>query len=141
MLPNNVHLVDVNGYDVPVGEKDLPPHDPTDAANWPAWTDNFYWEVEPDEHAALEAAEVERITDILDAPQPSPGEAIWAQLMIEGSLSSVSGGSPDAEPYQPTAEDWADYHGWSEDLDRRRPPLDQVSDDELAMMAAGLPIG
>jgi hypothetical protein len=38
------------------------------AATWPAWTDNHYWEVSDDERAALEAAEVERLTDLHDAP-------------------------------------------------------------------------
>jgi hypothetical protein len=51
--------------------------EPTDPAEWPAWTDNWFWEVADDERAALEAAEVERIRDVLDAPplsQVSPDE-------------------------------------------------------------------
>jgi hypothetical protein len=53
-----VPLVDIDGRPI---TGDL------DASQWPAWTDNFYWEVEPNEVVALEVAEVERIQDILDA--------------------------------------------------------------------------
>jgi hypothetical protein len=113
------------------------PVEPAGPEGWSDYWDLYTWEVsDPDERAALEAAEVERIRDVLDVPQPSAGEAIWAQLIIEGSLPAISGGSP--EPFEPSPEDWADYHAWSEDLDDRRR---QVSDVELSMMSAGLAVG
>jgi hypothetical protein len=86
----SVHLVDIHGFDVPVAEKNGVPHDPTDASQWPAWTDNFFWEVsDPDEVAALEAAELERCQDIVDGP--SPDESRWLTLMWSGSPAPESG--------------------------------------------------
>jgi hypothetical protein len=35
-------------------------------------------------------------------------------------IPPVCGGSEEAEPYEPTAEDLADLAAWSEDLERRR---------------------
>ena len=137
-LSDGITLVEIDGSPTPAWAKGLPPHDPHDASQWTESIeiDAIHYEVsDPDERAALEAAEVERIQDILDAPQPSAGEAIWAQLMIEGSLPAVSGGAP-VEPFEPTAEDWAEYHRVFDEIDRR-----QVSDVELSMLAAGLPIG
>ena len=84
--------------------------------------------------AALEAAEVERIRDVLDAPpDPWPTAAEIAEYDAEDDpfaraeaetaamdalCRRVSGGAP--EPYEPTREDLASYHAWSEDLDRQR---------------------
>jgi hypothetical protein len=48
MLRDDVHLVDADGYDVPVTEKDGVPHDPTDPACWPDWTDNWHWTISPE---------------------------------------------------------------------------------------------
>jgi hypothetical protein len=67
-----VHLVDIDGFDVPVTEKDAVPHDPTDAANWPAWTDNWFWECEPAVMAELEAVAIAAECDRRDAPDPWP---------------------------------------------------------------------
>jgi hypothetical protein len=59
------------------------PFDPWDSPYWDLW----HWEIsDPDERAALEAAEVERLTDLHDAPplsQVSPEE--WA--MMSGGLA------------------------------------------------------
>jgi hypothetical protein len=76
-----VNLVDITG-------RPIVADDQGEAAAWPSWTDNHYWEVADDERAALEAAEVERIRDVLDAPYPplsqvSPEE--WA--MMSGGLA------------------------------------------------------
>jgi hypothetical protein len=122
-----VHLVDIHGFDVPTGEKDLPPHDPADASQWPESVelDAIHYEVsDPAERAALEQAAISAECDRRDAVDP------WVALMVSGALPALSGGAP--KPFEPTAEDWADYHGWSEDLDRRR----QISDDEVAQLAA-----
>ncbi|HWD08135.1 MAG TPA: hypothetical protein VHA57_03465, partial [Actinomycetota bacterium] len=45
-LPPIVTLVDIDGFAVPSCEKDIPhvEPDPNDPADWPAWTDNWYWE-------------------------------------------------------------------------------------------------
>jgi hypothetical protein len=58
--------------------------DQGDAATWPAWTDNHYWEVADDECAALEAAEVERIRDVLDAPPVSQISATELAMAAAG---------------------------------------------------------
>jgi hypothetical protein len=81
---NGIHLVDVDGFDVPTGEKNLPPHDPTDPANWPAWTDNWFWECEPDERAALEALALEAETDRHDAPPLSQVSPTELSMMASG---------------------------------------------------------
>jgi hypothetical protein len=129
-----VTLVDIHG-------RPIVADDQGDAQSWPASNDvdGWHWEVSEDDHAALEAAALEAETDRHDAP--SPGEARWLTLMWSEAaglpaLPPISGGAP--QPFEPTAEDWADYHGWSEDLDRRRR---SVSDVELSMMSAGLAIG
>jgi hypothetical protein len=114
-----VHLVDVDGCDVPLTERfEGPEPDAGDPAEWPAWTDDWYWEVDPDEVAELHALELERVEALADGPHPSVGEAIWAQ-MAEGSLPPIAGGAPD-EPFEPSAEDLADYAVWSERLDALR---------------------
>jgi hypothetical protein len=87
---HDVHLVDIDGFDVPVGEKDLPPHDPTDPANWPAWTDNFYWECEPAVMAELEAAAIAEECDRCDAP---PSFSQW--LDSQGGIAWEEGGLDD----------------------------------------------
>jgi hypothetical protein len=115
--------VDIHGYDVPTGEKDLPPHDPTDASQWPAWTDNWYWEVSDDERAALEAAAIAEECDRRDAVDPVPGDR-WITLMTEASPPAISGGA--LEPYEPSPEDWEEYNRWSEDRDRQRCAADAV---------------
>jgi hypothetical protein len=85
---HDVHLVDTEGFDVPVGEKDLPPHDPTDPACWPAWTDNFFWEIsDPTEVAELERLALEAECDRRDAPplsQVSPIEL--SMLAAHGAI-------------------------------------------------------
>ena len=80
-----VILVDIDGR--PISADDQGP-----AEAWPAWTDNHYWEVADDERAALEAAEVERLTDLRDAP-PDP----W-----------------------PTDEEVAEYERWQEQAEASR---------------------
>ena len=62
--------------------------DQGDAAAWPASNDvdGWFWEVADDERAALEAAEVERITDVLDAPPLSQvSDVEWS--MMSGGLA------------------------------------------------------
>jgi hypothetical protein len=83
-----VRLVDIHG-------REITPADQGDAVTWPAWTDNHYWEVADDERAALEAAEVERLTDLHDAP-PDPWPT--AEEMAEY----------DAEEEHRAAREWFD---------------------------------
>jgi hypothetical protein len=130
---HDVHLVDAEGFDVPVSEKDNVPHDPTDPADWPAWTDNWFWEVEPFERAALEQAAFDEACDIVDSPSPS--EERWLALMWSG-LPPVAGGAPEY-----TAADRSDLEAWLDQLDRDYPPPNQISDVELGMLAGGLPLG
>jgi hypothetical protein len=82
-----VTLVDIHG-------RPIVADDQGDAASWPAWTDNHYWEVADDERAALEAAEVERIRDVLDAPPLSrPSFSQW--LDSQGGIAWEEGGPDD----------------------------------------------
>jgi hypothetical protein len=107
--PPFITCVDLDGFQVPRTELwDGPSEeiDPTHPASWPAWTDNFFWEVSDDERAALEAEALEAECDRRDAVD-APGNRPWLTLMWSGPL----------------------------------PPSSQVSDDELGMMGAGLPIG
>lgn len=80
-----VNLVGIDGCGVPDCERYTPtcPPDPTDPADWPAWTDHWFWEP------------TEMLEDL-----PMPGL--------------------EAEPYEPSAEDLADYHRWSLELEARR---------------------
>jgi hypothetical protein len=138
-LSDGITLVDIDGHPVPTYEKGLPPHDPTDASQWlPSYeVDCVHYELPPDEMDELEAAAISAECDRRDAVDPPAAHERFAWLtLVVSDLPPISGGAP--EPFEPTAEDWADYHAWSEDLDRRRR---QVSDVELSMMAGGLAIG
>jgi hypothetical protein len=63
---------------------DVHPVDPTDAAHWPAWTDNWHWEIsDPCEVAELRRLALEAEIDRRDAPdvplnQISPDELAMA---------------------------------------------------------------
>jgi hypothetical protein len=82
-----VVLVDITG-------RPIVADDQGNAATWPQsnLADGWHWEVSEDERAALEAAEVERLTDLHDAP-PDP----W-----------------------PTAEEMAEYDRWQEQAEASR---------------------
>lgn len=111
-----------------------------DAANWPAWTDNFYWEP---------GATVHELPDHVtyEAPEPDDdgrrdGSALWAQLLIESSLPPVE---TDADflarlereeaaelarvmsAYQPLPEDLREYEAWSQALDNGTLPPAEAS--------------
>jgi hypothetical protein len=134
--PPFLHLVNPDGTDVACTERWEGPSgeiDPTDPQNWgPEW-DNFFWSVDEQEAAALEAIEAERLADLCDAL-----DAAWHRMMAE-SIPPVAGGSP--EPFEPSPEDWDDYRRAFDAIDEPGPPRDQVSETELAMLAAGLAIG
>src|SRR5437868_3668414 len=73
-LSHDLHLVDpIDGLDVPLIERfEGPEPDPTDAAEWPEWCDNWFWE--PTDAAALaelEAAATAADADLADAPRPA----------------------------------------------------------------------
>jgi hypothetical protein len=109
------------------------------AAFWPLWTDSWFWcTTDEDEVSVLEAIELERLQDLVDAPQPSAGERAWAEWLIENSLPPVCGGGPeDDEPFEPSVQDWEDYRTWAEALDRQRD--NPMTDEDV--MRAGLPVG
>jgi hypothetical protein len=98
-----VTLVDIQGNPASADDQG-------DAATWPAWTDNWHWEVEDDERAAIEAEAFEAECDRRDAPpEPWPtaeemaeveaeagrhdaprldGEDLWRELMSAGHQAS-----------------------------------------------------
>lgn len=67
-----------------------------------------------------------------DAPDDGP------YARFPGVMPPIRGGSDEAESFQPSAEDLADYHAWSEDLDRRRAGTDRHSPDALARIHRAL---
>jgi hypothetical protein len=76
-----VTLVDIHGTPIVADDQG-------DASQWPAsnLVDGWHWEVPPDDTAALEAAEVERITDLHDAPPdpwPTAGEVAEYEAEVE----------------------------------------------------------
>jgi hypothetical protein len=95
-IPAQVTLVDPEGFLVPLVEKSTDPEpDPTDPANWPAWTDNWFWEVsDPTEVAELEALALEAETDRYDA---ADSDSQWARMMAEhpAPLAPANQVSPD----------------------------------------------
>jgi hypothetical protein len=127
-LHHEVHLVDAEGFDVPVAEKDNVPHDPTDPAEWPAWTDNWFYEVsDPAEREALEQAAFDEECDRRDMVDDS---CRWHAMMASG-LPPIAGGAPEY-----TDADRSDLEAWLDQVDRDYPPANQVSDAELAQLAA-----
>lgn len=125
--PPFITCVDIDGTQTPSTALWYGPSeaiDPTDAAGWPAWTDNFFWSITDEaDLAEMEAEEVERLAELADAPRASWTESLWAQLMIEGSLPAISGGSP-----TPTPSDRAEFDAWLASVDRPYPPDDQLED-------------
>lgn len=61
---------------------------------WPAWTDRSRW----------------------TTSDPTPIEVLAAHF----ELPALSGGSPEAEPFEPSVEDWEDYHAWADAIDDGR---------------------
>jgi hypothetical protein len=108
-LPPIVTLVDIDGFAVPVGEKDIPdvpPPDPADPADWPAWTDNWLWAPTDPEDGRSVQADAELVPPELDPEAEDTGEFPPPGI--------------DPEPYDPTPEDEADYERWLADLEARR---------------------
>jgi hypothetical protein len=112
--PPYITLVDLDGFPIGVGEKNVPepmPPDPTDQADWPADTDNWHWETDElvDEDLALAAAfdvAMERFEEL----HPVPAVLPVSFAAPEAWPLPISGGAPDDRPeFIPTAEDWADY--------------------------------
>ena len=115
---------------------------PTVHADDESWADDDgHWT--PDDAIALYPPDLDDVYDIPDAPDfaatQQPG--YWEALERDGILPALSGGSPDPEPtpFVPSDEDWADYRMWTEMFDARDD--ERRHDDELGLMAAGLPVG
>ena len=121
-----ITLVNADGFAVPDCERHtpVPDPDPTEPADWPAWTDNWHWEptelavTYDDEAAALGALEDLPWPDD-DAPDADPHIAFpgLAPLADRPGLPALCGGSP--EPYVPTEEDWTDYRASCADVEAR----------------------
>jgi hypothetical protein len=138
-LPQLVTLVDVDGYTIPVTERAADPEpDPTAPQNWPDWCDNFFWMIsDPDELAELEAAEIDRILELVDGPQASDrayadrdAASRLVESLIESSLPPVSGGSPEA--FSPSPEDLEEYAVWSASLDGMSMPQEASREERIA---------
>jgi hypothetical protein len=120
-----VHLVDIDGYDVPCTERAyIPEPDSEDPAEWSDYWDVWRYELGPEPGD----------DGIPDAPDCGPGYGAQCHALI--TAGRVSAGSP-----TPTPADVRDFHAWLDQVDADYPPADQVSDVELAMIAAGLPPG
>jgi hypothetical protein len=124
-----VTLVDSKG--APIGADDE-----GDAATWPAWTDNFFWECEPDVMAELEAAEVERLTARHDAPDP------WLTLLTSEASGMPPAGMSAAEAEAAIADATARreqvFESWIE-ANLRQPDLDPwPTEEEIAEFEADL---
>jgi hypothetical protein len=106
--PPFIALVDLDGFAVPVGEKDIPhvEPDPTDPADWPPSADDWFWSTGPE--IGLEPAD----SDAPDAARSCRFPGVMA-------LPPISGGSPDAQPFEPSRSDWDDYSRWARDLESR----------------------
>jgi hypothetical protein len=118
MLRKTVQLVDVQG--APLGADDQ-----GDATTWPAWTDNFFWEVEDDERVALEAEAFAAECDRRDAP-PEPWPTAEEMAEVEAEAEA---GRQDAPRL--SGEDL-----WLSLMWTSLPPRSQASDDELAQLAS-----
>jgi hypothetical protein len=125
-----VRLVDLDGNPVPDCERHVPtcPPDPDDPAEWPESNDvdGWHWETGPELDPGDVDAAAAALEDLPfpDAPDADPALAFpgIAPLIERMGIMPVSGGAP--EPFEPTAEDLADYGRWSAELDARR---DQVA--------------
>jgi hypothetical protein len=137
MNDGRVHLVDFDGFDVPCTERATEPEpDPTDANQWPAsnLVDGWHWTISaPGELAAIEAEAVEALEALSDAPRPGAGDSSWRAMMEASPIPPVSGGSP--EPYQPTADDWAEYAAVFDHREASDWPRDWTPEERAAAAA------
>jgi hypothetical protein len=96
-------LCDTEGFAIPFTADDRviecgcndPDHG--EPANWPEWTDAWFWEPGPEDMS------------------PTAADIAW--LAVNSILPPLSGGAP--EPFVPTAADWADYHAFCREVDER----------------------
>jgi hypothetical protein len=98
-----VHLVDLDGFDVPCTERAHGPEpDPTDPANWPSWTDDWYWSTtRPDASGALVSSLGDRLLEAwLD--QVDHEELIKLARVTEGILSLDGVAPPDDQAAETT---------------------------------------
>jgi hypothetical protein len=122
----------------------LPPREGEgDPAAWPAWTDASRLTIGPDlVHQAL--ADIRHTAAYLGDDPPVKGHALEAAAdVLEAAL------------YEPTDQDWADFHAWCRERDERNQDLEdayresqyqdmlersaRLTDQDLT--AAGLPVG
>jgi hypothetical protein len=66
-------------------------------------------------------------------------EDLAAAALEDLAIPPVCGGSEEAEPFEPTAEDLADFGRWSEDLERRREMAEWYARNPLAAFNADRP--
>jgi hypothetical protein len=122
--PPYLTCVDLDGTQTPLTSLWTGPSeaiDPTDAAAWPQsnLVDGWFWETDAADVAELEADEIERLADMIDAP-----DSAWCRMMAESlRLPLVCGGAP-----EPTPADRADLEAWLDQVDASYPPHDQHED-------------
>jgi hypothetical protein len=97
----------------------LPPV-PMTSSDWDVegyWTPSDTFRIAPPDPDTFDDIDVPDAPDFAITRAAGYAESLAADGI---SLLPVSGGSPDAEPFEPTAEDWADYREWSSSLAVKR---------------------
>jgi hypothetical protein len=109
-----VHLVDIDGFDVPCTERAyIPEPDSEDPAEWADYWDVWRYELGPEPGEG-------GIPDAPDDPRVLPYGEQCARLIRDGRVSA-------ATP-TPTPADRADLEAWLDQVDQPYPPGDQAED-------------
>lgn len=148
--PNRVRLVNLDGS----------PARPS-AESWPAWTDAHFWEPTRDEVIGTDSMGAEVYQSDC---RPEPRDETAAEFMARIASEEAAELARVEAAYQPLPEDLEEYQLWAEALDAGRLTGDsakrftfgcygvgepfghdavmtgQISEDELAMVAAGMAI-
>jgi hypothetical protein len=144
-------LPEIDGFAIPAADlltdffaehSDDPEAGPPES--WESWTDaERWWTIGPDAvHQAL--AKIRHTAAYLGDDPPVKGHALEAAAdTLEAAL------------YEPTEQDWADFHAWCRERDERNQDLEDARREseyqdmlersarftDQDLMAAGLPVG
>jgi hypothetical protein len=134
---DRVHLVGLDGCTLPCTERAyFPEPSSEDPAAWSNYWDVWRYELGPEPEINTDIIRNDSAPDGPDDPRvPSYGQQCH-DLIVHG-VARISGGAP-----EPTREDISDLETWLDQVDADGyPPANQISPDELSMLAAGLPVG
>jgi hypothetical protein len=123
ILSDGITLVDIHSLAVPITEKNGVPHDLWDNPYWDVWQ---YEISDPTERAELEAAAVEHLTDLVEAPMLPAG--LYPPDFEPDALDLDSFALPPVCGGAPSARDTRDFETWQDQVGQPFPPNGQPTE-------------